>query len=342
MARGRAGTATRSTATSGGVATRRRGKKPQLTPEERAERRKQIRAQRAEDLDQAARALLTSEGMQSWIRFRSRMHQYSTNNMLGIWHQWRTRQQQAEEAGEPALPPISQLAPFGRWKSLGRSVIKGQKGLRIYRPYFMKLSDEQATRLRAQPGPLPFWVKEEDGVLKSIHWTAEYVFDASQTQGDPLPEPPAAQPLTGDSHADRLPGLVAFADSIGYTVEFAPADPTGRESGAEGWCRPGEKRIWVKDTGAPNAQVKILTHEIAHALGIGYDEFGREGAEVIVEAASAIACSSAGLETEEFSVPYMAGWGAEDDLVATRRWAQTIDAVAERLEGALGVADDAD
>lgn len=331
MARGRTGTTARTAST-------RRGKRRPLTPEERTERRRQIRAQRTEDLDQAARALLTTEGIQAWVRFRQRLYRYSTNNMLGAWAQWRQRQEQAREQGGD-LPDLSTLAPFGRWRSLGRSVRKGEKGIRIYRPYFSKLSAQRAQALRAA-GPLPYWVQEDkDGDLASISWTAEYVFDASQTDGDPLPEPPEPQPLTGDSHADRIPGLVRFAEDLGYAVEFSAEDPRGA-SDAGGWCNPTAKRIWVRDSRSANQQVKTLTHELAHALGIDYTEYGREHAEVIVEAASAIACAQAGLESEDFSVPYMAAWGAEDDLGAVRRWAQTIDAVAERLEGALGVSDD--
>jgi len=332
MARGRAGTSTRSTRSAG-----RRGRR-QLTPEERAERRAQIRAQRAEDLDQAARLLLSSEGVQQWVRFRQRLYRYSTNNMLGAWAQWLARQKQArEEGGE--LPDLSTLAPFGRWRTLGRAVRKGEKGIRIYRPFFTKLPDARARALRAA-GPLPHWVQEDkDGDLATISWTAEYVFDASQTDGEPLPEAPAPQPLTGDSHADRIPGLVAFAQELGYEVELSSEDPRGGTD-AGGWCNPDTKRIWVRSSRAPNQQVKTLTHELAHALGIDYAEYGREHAEVIVEAASSIACAQAGLESEDFTVPYMAAWGAEDDLGAVRRWAQTIDAVAERLEGALGVGDD--
>ena len=47
------------------------------------------------------------------------------------------------------------------------------------------------------------------------------------------------------------------------------------EDGPGGWCDPKRKQIVVA-TGPRTAQVRTLVHEIAHALGLGYEHYGRE------------------------------------------------------------------
>ena len=80
-------------------------------------------------------------------------------------------------------------------------------------------------------------------------------------------------------------------------------------------------------------------HELAHALGLGYEQYGREQAEVLVDCVTYIVCSSVGLDIAGESIPYIAGWGEDGALDAIREYAQTIDAIARKLEDALAVDD---
>ena len=82
----------------------------------------------------------------------------------------------------------------------------------------------------------------------------------------------------------------------------------------------------------------MLVHELAHALGVGYEEFGRDRAEQIVECVTYMACAKAGLDVEAASVPYIAGWAADDDE-AIERDALLIDRLASRLETAISQAE---
>ena len=84
-----------------------------------------------------------------------------------------------------------------------------------------------------------------------------------------------------------------------------------------------------------HCQVRVLVHEIAHALGVGYKDFGRQRAEVLVDTVTYIVCSSVGLDTAESTVPYIAGWGESGELDAIRTYAETIDKIARRIEDAL-------
>jgi hypothetical protein len=84
--------------------------------------------------------------------------------------------------------------------------------------------------------------------------------------------------------------LEALAGSLGDEVAYEAAS-----SSALGYCDERAKRIVVDPNRPANGQVRVLIHECAHALGIGYEEQGRAAAEVIVESAATIACGSIGL-----------------------------------------------
>jgi hypothetical protein len=81
--------------------------------------------------------------------------------------------------------------------------------------------------------------------------------------------------------------------------------------------------------------VRVLVHEIAHALGVGYSEYGRRRAEVLVDTVTFVVCGSVGLDTSGSSVPYVAGWGETGELDAIRGYAETIDKIARHIEGSL-------
>jgi antirestriction protein ArdC len=157
------------------------------------------------------------------------------------------------------------------------------------------------------------------------------VFDIAQTDGEPLPEPPS-EPITGDSHERYIEQLEVHARSLGYSVASEDLEHAG------GYCDHRARRIVVsRNVEAPNARVRVLVHELAHAHGVGYSEYGREDAEVIVETAAVIVCGSLGLDTSGESIPYIAGWGEVNDVEAIGKYAATVDEIASKLESACGL-----
>jgi hypothetical protein len=91
----------------------------------------------------------------------------------------------------------------------------------------------------------------------------------------------------------------------------------------------------VVSAGPANKHVRTLVHELAHALGLAYDQYGREQAEVLVDCVTHIVCGSAGLDVGGESIPYIAGWGEDGALDAIRQYAETIDTIARSIEHAL-------
>lgn len=280
---------------------------PRLADAERAERRSAERGR----LEQAAEALLHSEGWERWVRVRATngLARYSFGNQLLIALQ---------------RPDASYVAGFRAFLALNRCVRKGEKAIRILAP--MSVRDPA----RGQTGQRG----SEQDEPRRIVFRAVSVFDVSQTEPladtEPVPLTAPGEPITGDSHAHLLAPLGTLAGELGYTVEVRQLDGS-----AEGYCDSKNRLIAVERTLAPNAQVRVLVHEIAHAFGVGYEQYGRRQAEVMVDTATFVVCGSLGLDTSGSTVPYIAGWGEEGALEAIRAYAETIDRISRRIEEAL-------
>lgn len=266
----------------------------------KAEKRDQRREQDRERLAQAVAELASEAGFRRWLEVRSAMHSYSMHNTLLIAMQ---------------APEASQVAGYNKWLDLGRQVRKGEKSIRILAPRKAKVENEETGE------------KE----TRVIGFIGVGVFDVSQTDGEDLGEPPVPGPIDGDSHEGLLDGLYAKAKDLGYMVHH---DKLGEGHG--GYCDETNRVIVVNEEYSPNARVRVLAHEIAHALGVNYKTHERGDAETIVEAAAAIALKAAGLETDFASVPYIAGW-AKGDAAKIDEAAALIDKLARELEGALGL-----
>jgi hypothetical protein len=80
-------------------------------------------------------------------------------------------------------------------------------------------------------------------------------------------------------------------------------------------------------------------HECAHALGVDYERYSREQSEVLADAIAFVLCSGVGLAVDAESIPYVAGWGEDGALEAVTEFASMIDALARRIEDALGASE---
>lgn len=222
-----------------------------LTEDERDARRKADR----ERLDEAARALLTTDGWQRWICVRATngLSRYSVGNQLLI----------AAECWSRGITP-TYVAGFRAFLDLNRCVRKGERAIKILAPCAVKPRDE------------------DEDAKKCVFFRTVSVFDVSMTDAlpgkEPIPLEPPSQPLTGDSHAHLIDPLTSLAAELGYTVEIRELP----DHGPGGWCDAKAKQIVVA-AGPGNAHVRTLVHEIAHSLGVGYDTYGRERAEVLVD-----------------------------------------------------------
>jgi antirestriction protein ArdC len=291
-------------------------KRQALSDEERAEKRVAERKLMASAIEQ----LRSSEGWERWLQVRRHFHSYSFRNQLLIADQ---------------RPGATRVAGFRKWLALGYAVRKGERGLSIWAPCppsKKKLREWRAAG--ANPGDRP-----------QTFFRLVKVFDRSQV--DPLPEfpgdrvdldPPLA-PIEGNGLYDLFEPLARFGRSIGYTVAVEEIPGS-----ASGYCSPSRDHIGVEAISAAfssNAQVSVGIHELAHAL-VRCDRreddpkltYGEE--EVVVECVAHTVCSTVGLDTSGWSVPYVASWGAGEEI---EHYAELIDRLATRLEDAALAAD---
>ena len=280
-----------------------------LTETERDERRRAGR----DRLENAARELLTSEGWARWVRVRSSvgLGRYSPRNQWII----------ASEGSKRGITPTF-VTGFRAWFSFNRVVAKGSKAIYILAPVSVKDRDEHG---------------EETGEKRTFFRSVP-VFDVLMTEVlpgmEPMPLSAPREPISGESHAHLLARLEGLAGELGYQVHYRQIDgPTG------GWCDSSGREIVVDEQLPANGKVRVLVHEAAHALGVGYTQYGREHAEVLVDTVTFVVLQGqAGLDVGGESIPYVAGWGEAGALDAIREYAETIDRIARRIEDAIAPA----
>ncbi len=168
------------------------------------------------------------------------------------------------------------------------------------------------------------------------------VFDRSQVSplpdfpSDPVPLDLPIEPVDGDSLAPLFTPLAAFGEEIGssVTIEAVPGE-------ALGYYEIKTRRIVVDVLGEdfhPNGQVKTLIHELSHAL-VRADHLDEDPTlsyaeeEIVAETVAYCVCSSVGLDTKGYSIPYLARWSEDaGGAEAINRYATLIDRLARRME----------
>lgn len=181
-----------------------------------------------------------SDRLLQYLQFASRFHRYSISNQILIWSQ---------------RPTATFVAGIRRWNELGRHVRRGEQGLLIFAP--IRYRRESSSR-REQDGPAVTEANEEQEIMT---FRAVYVFDVSQTEGDPIPDLIHAE---GDV-ADLLPAMHRVI--AGQEIELIVAgddNPHAVPPGAEGASFGG--RIAIRaELSEPDA-FRVLAHELAHEL----------------------------------------------------------------------------
>jgi antirestriction protein ArdC len=240
-------------------------------------------------------ALVTSEGWIEYLNFAAKFRQYSFNNTLLILIQ---------------MPTATRVASYKKWAELGRQVTKGEKSLQIFAPMTKRFEKEDAA------------TGEKTERRAVVGFRLVPVFDVSQTTGDALPEDPAKPVLLdGEAPEGLWQSLAEMVFDHGYTLRTGPS-----EHGENGYTRPSDKVVQVTEGLSDAQSCKTLIHEVAHMLLHCEDKaltedaiLHRNVAEVEAESVAHIVAQVHGLATEDYSVPYVAGWsnGKTEVIAAT-------------------------
>ncbi|MCZ3390022.1 MAG: ssDNA-binding domain-containing protein [Actinomycetia bacterium] len=272
-----------------------------------------------EQLTTAVDELANSDAWRRMLEVAARMPTYSPSNVLLIAVQ---------------RPEATRVAGFGTWKSLGRHVCKGEKGIAILAPCLYRGRDNgEADRAvsREEQANAHEEAKRELRGFRVVH-----VFDVNQTEGDPLPD--VAPDLLIGAAPDRLwEQLVRLVEADGFVVE------RGACVWANGYTRFDDCVVRVRDDVDLAQAVKTLAHELGHIRADHGTRFAdtyhrsvdcRGVAEIEAESIAYLVTAAAGLDAGGYSVPYVAGWsGGDPDLL--RATATKVLATASKIDEEL-------
>lgn len=269
-------------------------------------------------LDDGVRAIFTSEKYQEYISAMSKFPRYSINNCILIASQ---------------LPEASLVCGFRKWQTeFNRTVNKGEHGIMILAP--IKGKTEVVEEVFDENNKA---VVDENGNQKTEKVTREYqtfrpvyVFDVSQTSGDPLPTLASELNETVDS----------FEEMKGVLISISPV-PVSFETingGANGYYSPTAGKI-VIDERLPQLQMlKTMVHEIAHAtLGHGSkeDKWDRQTKEVQAESVAYWVTQMIGLDTSDYSFGYISGWSKDKEVSELKESLDVIKQTADKISSSI-------
>ena len=309
--------------------------------------REEARQQREAKLDElhekltgAVERLVTGEDWADAMRFAARFRSRSFNNVCLIWEQ----HQAAFEAGGVPEPFPTLVAGYKQWQQLGRQVEKGQAGYQILAPVTGRFASTNPAdpdswrRLNRGEKPKPGEVVRS----RMVSVRPAYVWDASQTSGDPIPERPAPRLLAGEAPEGLREGLAEQVTAEGFELLWVPHE--GMIGGANGLTNYSTRQVAVRTNMDDAAQVKTLAHELGHVLMHGPDqEEARQHrgiGEVEAESVALMIGAAHGMDTTGYTIPYVAGWAANVD---GKNPVEVVQAAGERIrKTALSILDGLD
>jgi antirestriction protein ArdC len=295
-----------------------------MTREAQAAKLDEIHQKLTEAVDQ----LVSSADWVRALTFAAKFRSRSFGNTLLIWAQ----HQANFLAGRVTTPAPSFVAGYRQWQQLGRQVERGQPGYMIYAPVTGRFasatpSDESSwRRLSASEQPKPGEVVRS----RMVGVRPAYVWDISQTTGDPIPTPPTPQLLEGEAPAGLWDGLAAQVEAAGFVILRVPHE--NAIGGADGRTNYAEREVAVRTNFAEANQVTTLAHELAHILlhdPADEDASHHRGIrEVEAESVALMVCAAHGMDTGTNSIPYVAGWASS---VSDADPAEIVRATGERV-----------
>lgn len=298
-------------------------------------------------LEAAVGNLVTGDDWKRAMTFAAQFRSRSFNNTVLIWAQ----HAHAHEQGRVPDPTPTYVAGFKQWLSLGRAVMRGQSGYAILAPVSARYASPTPTNAeswrRLASGEKPKWGETVRSKLVGVRPT--YVWDVSQTSGDPLPELPRPVLLQGEAPAGLWDGLADQITGAGYELRLV--SNAAAIGGANGLTDFVSRAVSIRVDMDDSAQAKTLAHELGHVLLHAPGDAGEGGlmavaadaathrgiAEVEAESVALMIGAAHGLDTTSYTVPYVSTWASS---VEGKSPVEVIQATAERVRSAaIGVLD---
>lgn len=280
-----------------------------------------------QSLESGVEELFTSNRYQEFLKTMAKFHNYSFNNTMLIAMQ---------------RPDATLVTSYKNWQSMGRQVMKGEKGITIIAPApYKKMKEKEVLDENQRP------IMGTDGKPKTEkvevtvpHFKAVTVFDIAQTSGEPI------QTLAPELLTAAVQDFDSFMQAI-QKISPVPIRFDEIAGKANGYYHNADKEIVIKKGLSESQTLKTAIHETAHAklhdkeimesLGVEKDRLTKE---VEAESVAYCVCSSFGLDTSDYSFPYIAGWSSSREMkemkasmdVIRKTAGEMIDQLTEELE----------
>jgi antirestriction protein ArdC len=228
-----------------------------------------------------------SETLMKFLTAMSQFHNYSFNNLMLIALQ---------------RPDATHVAGFQAWKQLGRSVKKGEQGIRILAPIVLKQKpDQEGLSESKQDADLA-----EQPKRMLVGFKVVSVFDISQTSGEPLPDIGTVNGEPGENLA-RIESLIR---SKGIELQY-------QELGAAEGLSKGGTIVIQPDLGSAKT-FSVLAHELAHEMlhkGERRTETSKQQRELEAEAVAFVVCHAFGIESVSHASDYIPLYKGDAELL---------------------------
>ena len=280
-----------------------------------------------QSLESGVEELFTSNRYQEFLKTMAKFHNYSFNNTMLIAMQ---------------RPDATLVTSYKNWQSMGRQVMKGEKGITIIAPApYKKMKEKEVLDENQRP------IMGTDGKPKTEqvevtvpHFKAVTVFDIAQTSGEPI------QTLAPELLTAAVQDFDSFMQAI-QKISPVPIRFDEIDGNANGYYHNVDKEIVIKKGLSESQTLKTAIHETVHAklhdkeimesLGVEKDRLTKE---VEAESVAYCVCSSFGLDTSDYSFPYIAGWSSSREMkemkasmdVIRKTAGEMIDQLTEELE----------
>ncbi|WP_436868513.1 ArdC-like ssDNA-binding domain-containing protein [Staphylococcus equorum] len=254
------------------------------------------------------------ETYKQFLDTTAKFHNYSINNIMLI-------------AGQN--PEATAVAGYKAWKNkFDRQVQKGAKSMNIIAPIVQKknvdVQDKNGNVVRDNNGQ----PKTERKPLIT-GYRAHSVFDVADTKGKPLITAQDLIKTEFENSNDYKDLYNEFKDYI--NDELTPSveekhflDDQTLSGGAKGYYSPKSDEIVISDDLSYDMRFKTLIHEYAHSQlhndDIGktqISEHSRSLKEIEAESSAYVVSNYYGLDTSDYSLGYLTGWGqniSDDEL----------------------------
>lgn len=280
-----------------------------------------------QSLESGVEELFTSNRYQEFLKTMAKFHNYSFNNTMLIAMQ---------------RPDATLVTSYKNWQSMGRQVMKGEKGITIIAPApYKKMKEKEVLDENQRP------IMGTDGKPKTEqvevtvpHFKAVTVFDIAQTSGEPI------QTLAPELLTAAVQDFDSFMQAI-QKISPVPIRFDEIDGNANGYYHNADKEIVIKKGLSESQTLKTAIHETVHAklhdkeimesLGVEKDRLTKE---VEAESVAYCVCSSFGLDTSDYSFPYIAGWSSSREMkemkasmdVIRKTAGEMIDQLTEELK----------